>query len=298
MTIPSRRHHPQVIRAKEMARAAGLDPECRDSRRSFMAAAFDEHFEREAVDNIYWDFYTADRWETPHRDGECSFSYGRCKSGQRWFWHVHGWAWGHQKTGEDYLEEYGWADTEDQALLDGTAAIKRLAAGRRVIARYFHQIASGKLKEFNTEKRKARPPSDATDSKCIEYLYGWHCRYQIIKRTARRIYYLKQGERIDKHGEPTGEFEYPHWERDYSRIGFVDRQKLEAAGEVHYLYPSLQASLAKYYREDQPPLDLRKLKAEMAAAHPDRGGSSAAFIAARQAYVAARRNLRDDGGRS
>ena len=75
MTIRTRRHHPQVIRAKEMARAAGLDPECRDSRRSFVDAAFDEHFEREAVDNIYWDFYTADRWETPHRDGECSFSF-------------------------------------------------------------------------------------------------------------------------------------------------------------------------------------------------------------------------------
>jgi hypothetical protein len=37
---------------------------------------------------------------------------------------------------------------------------------------------------------------------------------------------------------------------------------------------------------------LAELKAKMAAAHPDRGGSSAAFIAARREYVAARRAMR------
>lgn len=36
-------------------------------------------------------------------------------------------------------------------------------------------------------------------------------------------------------------------------------------------------------------LDLRKLKAAMAAAHPDCGGSHEGFIAARRAYVEARR---------
>jgi hypothetical protein len=40
------------------------------------------------------------------------------------------------------------------------------------------------------------------------------------------------------------------------------------------------------YRDRVP--DLRKLKAAMATAHPDRGGSSAAFIEARSRYVAAR----------
>ena len=38
--------------------------------------------------------------------------------------------------------------------------------------------------------------------------------------------------------------------------------------------------------------DLHRLKAQMAAAHPDRGGSNAAFIAARARYVAARRQSR------
>ena len=44
--------------------------------------------------------------------------------------------------------------------------------------------------------------------------------------------------------------------------------------------------------EEPAPPDLRELKAAMAAAHPDKGGSSAAFIAARAAYVAIRRRAR------
>ena len=38
--------------------------------------------------------------------------------------------------------------------------------------------------------------------------------------------------------------------------------------------------------------DLHELKVTMAAAHPDRGGSNAAFIEARKRYIAARRALR------
>jgi hypothetical protein len=317
------RHHPQVIRAKEMARAAGLDPYARIEQRDgwhskpmysrFMDATFDEHFEREAVDNIYWDRggsgYT-DAWDIPRRDGECRFAYGRCRSGRRWFWRVHSY------TGEDNLDEYGWADTEEQARLDGTAAIKRFAAGRRGIVYDKHGFASYKLKKINTEKRKARPASDAKDSKVVEYLYGYSSggedfpgspvRFRITKKTAKRIYYLQEEELIDKHGDPVG---YRHIRSTSSYdddIGFVDRQKLEATGEVYnrgrhwcyadfHLYASLEGLLGRFGSEQQPVDDLHKLKAEMAAAHPDRGGSSAAFIAARQAYVAARRRLRDQG---
>jgi hypothetical protein len=38
---------------------------------------------------------------------------------------------------------------------------------------------------------------------------------------------------------------------------------------------------------------LRQLKAEMAAAHPDRGGTSEAFIKARQRYLVAKRTAAD-----
>jgi hypothetical protein len=54
---------------------------------------------------------------------------------------------------------------------------------------------------------------------------------------------------------------------------------------------SLESVLGDRGRRDEP-LDLAQLKAEMAASHPDRGGTSAAFIAARQRYVAARRQQR------
>jgi hypothetical protein len=52
--------------------------------------------------------------------------------------------------------------------------------------------------------------------------------------------------------------------------------------------PLLHETRHKQYCDRVP--DLHKLKAEMAAAHPDRGGSSAAFIEARSRYVAARRH--------
>jgi hypothetical protein len=303
-----RRHHPQVIRAKEMAREAGLNPYASiahfESWRSvsvyscFMDAAFDEHFERTAVDNIYWDeggsFYT-DQWDIPWRDGECAFSYGRCRSGQRWFWTVHGWAWGHHQTGEGYLEDSGFAATEEGALFDGTAAIKGLSAGRRVIVHYSHQSASHKLKKINAEKRRARPPSDAKGSRAIEYLYSWRERYRIIKRTKQRVYYLKDGEDIDEHGDPIVN---PYHMRSDDEVGFITLTKLKngSASGYRWLYPSLEEMLAEHRRDEPEKPDLAALKAAMADAHPDRGGSSAEFIAARQAYVAARRQLRERRG--
>jgi hypothetical protein len=136
LIMPNRRHHPQVIRAKELACAAGLDPyariEHKDSWRrdyvyqQFMKAAFEERFVREAVDNIYWNtdvgsWYT-DRWDIPRDNDYLSFSYGRCKSGHRWFWTVRG-----RIPGEkDYSQSHGWADTEAQALLDEPAMRKQL----------------------------------------------------------------------------------------------------------------------------------------------------------------------------
>jgi|GEM_PF-4383793 hypothetical protein len=41
--------------------------------------------------------------------------------------------------------------------------------------------------------------------------------------------------------------------------------------------------------DDSEASRLRQLKAEMAAAHPDRGGTSEAFIKARQRYLGAKR---------
>lgn len=98
-------------------------------------------------------------------------------------------------------------------------------------------------------------------------------KFRVTKKTARRIYYLPR-----------------EW-RDEQR--FVDRLTLERDGQVTrksggwwesdltvYLNPP---ALAEAH---QPSLD--ELKAAMASAHPDRGGSGEAFIAARQRYERAK----------
>lgn len=73
------------------------------------------------------------------------------------------------------------------------------------------------------------------------------------------------------------------------RTGFVDRQRIEADGEVYYRYTGRRLHLAEPEIPGRPKLpSLPELKAAMAAAHPDRGGSHEAFIAARKRYETAR----------
>jgi hypothetical protein len=130
-------------------------------------------------------------------------------------------------------------------------------------------VASYQLKELNEVKRAARPAPNTSDTRPTEFLYSWGDQFRIIKKTARRIYYLDE--------------RYGH------RTRFVDRQKIECDGNIHnWLY--LQPPQPETHNEPAP--DLSHLKAEMAAAHPDRGGSNAAFIEARARYVAARRQMR------
>lgn len=101
-------------------------------------------------------------------------------------------------------------------------------------------------------------------------------QFRITKKTAKRIYYVSSGD----------------WE-PRPRIGFVDRQRIEADGEVylhsrHWSDPQFHLFLSPPELEDQAGPDLASLRAEMAAAHPDRGGSDEAFIAARSRYERAR----------
>jgi hypothetical protein len=305
------RHHPQAIRARELARAAGLNPYARMEQEkpywgrwtywSFMDAAFEEHFARVAIDNIFWDqggcSYT-ERWHIPDRDGDCSFGYGRCKSGKRWFWCVRGWIKGEPSTRvwDDRFNEHGYANTEAEALATGTAAIKRFAAGRRAIVRFQHGQARYELKKINEAKRTARwsdAPPDGSDTRAAEYLYNqWGDKFRITKKTAKRIFYVKEKSYGYEHGE----------------IGFVSRDEVaddwpgptwrelrdlqEKVGWRNAPKVFLKPLPPGFHDRDEPPIDLARLKAEMAAAHPDKGGSSAAFIEARQRYVEARRHMR------
>ncbi|MFF2405749.1 hypothetical protein [Streptomyces sp. NPDC058092] len=114
----------------------------------------------------------------------------------------------------------------------------------------------------------------------VEYLYelwdaNWDdgplgnyqvLRWEITKKTPKRIYF-------DRNGHP----------------GFVDRQRIEADGEIRHGYTRRLLHLAPPEIPGQPkPPSLPELKAAMADAHPDRGGTDEAFIAARARYETAR----------
>ena len=230
--------------------------------------------------------------------------WGRCQSGRRWFWATTVLTY----SDSDARREHGWADTEDQASCAARASVVTLAAGRPAIASVRHGHASDRLKEINAEKRRNRPSNGGTDTGSVEYLYGdnshhwdgnqcgcddlegqakqnYHIvRFQITKKTAKRIYYIRRG------------FGFADPE-----IGYVSRQELEANGEVRNRGVHWSSTDRLLYAEPpdinlwEPPTpdelraDISRLRADMADAHPDRGGSNAEFIAAHQRYQQARR---------
>ena len=248
-----------------------------------------------------------------------SILFGRCRSGQRWFWKAYNFSLTsdrHLQTGVwKQIEEHGFEDTEEAAWANIHAAVMRLADKRPATAGAWHGVASDGLKELNAAKRAARTPSAAKDSKVVEYLYGrsiggedspaFPVRFRITKKTRKRVFYIRDAEWLDERGaQQRYDNDKPIVTDRDGRIGYVNRQKLEADGFVDnrgvhwsdydsHLYASFEGLMADRFRRDHaPPPDLRSLKAEMAAAHPDRGGSNTAFIAARKAYVEARRRLR------
>lgn len=93
--------------------------------------------------------------------------------------------------------------------------------------------------------------------------------HPITKKTARRIYFT--------------------YSTGGHRAGFVDRQRIEADGEVYHGYTRRRLHLTPpEIPARSKPQTLAELKAAMADAHPDRGGTDEAFIAARQRYERAR----------
>lgn len=131
----------------------------------------------------------------------------------------------------------------------------------------------------------------STDVTAAEFLYGVDSttsddtrfyrpprvvQFRITKKTPKRIYYVVSED----------------WE-SRTRTGFVDRQSIEADGEVyqrnrHWSAPDFHLHLNPPDLQQVTKPDLPALRAEMAAAHPDRGGTSEEFIAARQRYERAR----------
>lgn len=93
-------------------------------------------------------------------------------------------------------------------------------------------------------------------------------RHEITRKTPKRIYFTRGG----------------------SRPAFVDRQQIEADGQIFYRPIARTLYLAPPEIPSRPkPPSLPELRKAMADAHPDRGGTDEAFIAARQRYEAAKR---------
>lgn len=227
--------------------------------------------------------------------------WGRCRDARRWFWYAH------IIGGPD---AHGWAPNRDTAGRRANAAAVKLAAGQYANIRIHDEAAEIKLAAVKAAKRsdaqaesgrRSATSDEAANLYAIEPGYYDHggrrwvhskvVRLPIVKKTARRIYYLRSSE--------PGEFEQ----------GYIDRQHFEAHGWVwSSRYKKIYAQPPKV-PDDKPfipppfdptpyraattpdPGELKRLKAAMADAHPDRGGTSEAFIAARERYLRARRRV-------
>jgi hypothetical protein len=235
---------------------------------------------------ICWDFRNKGDGARPRcKCPACSNGYGkrqlalfgRCRSGARWFWAARIYV--HEK------EAFGWADSEAEAMTAAMAAVRGFRNGLPVKAILVQSEASYRLKKINKQKRAARPASNSKESRPDEYLYNWHGdQFRIIKKTKQRVYYNKS--------KLNNESAFAYLDYDADAIGFIARSRIKADCDVRD--PDFRALYL-----NKPPgrparelPDLQKLKRAMAAAHPDRGGSNAAFIAARKEYLAALREQR------
>jgi hypothetical protein len=102
--------------------------------------------------------------------------------------------------------------------------------------------------------------------------------FRITRKTPKRIYYMR------------------HERNGRDEVGYVDRQQIEADGELFRKSAGWWECDARLYLKPPvlevygPAPDLAALKAEMWAAHPDAGGSHEAFLEAHERYVRARAN--------
>jgi hypothetical protein len=240
-------------------------------------------------------------WESQHKLGclVCAAShreyqyvtFGRCRSGQRWFWTV----WGYWLNGETPL--YGWTDSEAAAISTIEQTVIEHKTRALLLARFSVGQASYQLRQVNKEKRRQRRPADGRKTTAVDYLYthqmcwnddGMPCtcatlsgterilyhtdRLQIIRRTKRRIYYSKAAEPLRPN--PLVQTVYG------DDTGYVDRQKIETEGSVYdrnggnflcgrYLYLRLSDLLEDHLKNDGRLVpDLRELKAAIGGRAP------------------------------
>jgi hypothetical protein len=190
--------------------------------------------------------------------------------------------------------------------LRARAAIERLANGAFALAVLSHGTAYNRLKEVNKAKREARPPPDSSNSKVVEYIYGYYGDVlRVTKKTSARIFYVNDDDDSFRYGNRSGYVDrrlvlskWPETKRELwndDRVFMVGRSR-QGRPPRKYGYRSCfwtvpMPDCLKHRDGEDAPVDIKKLKAEMAAAHPDRGGNSKDFIEKRQRYLAAKRAM-------
>jgi hypothetical protein len=224
-------------------------------------------------------------------------SYGRCRSGKLWFWVAFEFVFKDTAPSSDPFgfggpHEYGWVDTDQAARNAMREAVARLGGDRRRRPEYVGaDVATECLKKINDAKRATKPPSGATDTRPVEYLYGEYWLddnanhrhhivepFRITKKTPSRIYYVSH---LDGLGNP-------------DQIGYVDRKSLERDGSVYnkgeqlFLTPPVDNSHDSATKQNER---FEALYREMIDAHPDRGGEHERFIKARRKYELAKGTL-------
>jgi hypothetical protein len=255
-------------------------------------------------------------------EGAVPLAYGRCRSGRRWFWAARDWENGSAHGWDD--DEQGALAAARAAVVDLAAGCPAVAYRRESVASSVLKEVNAVKRAVRPPSTETG--ADAVEylfgaywSSWIDDMTGDYCRrvvpFQVTRKTAKRIYYIRRNhgpgdvetgyidrqefeadtrcpggttaagrpERCNhgyyaghEHGEGAGEIRTRrHWEDDGHL--FATR---EAAGE--YLFG------AERERECQEP-ELKRLRREMADAHPDRGGTDAGFIAARKRYERALR---------
>jgi hypothetical protein len=255
------------------------------------------------------------------RDQRRNMIFGRARSGRRWLWivvdyrnnlHEEGWvdsedeAWVVARStvlrlanGQPLTagERHGWARER----------LKEINKDKRAAHWATTDTGSETAGADSFEYLYSHTGCNHSDGPCgcAEH-YGldrwfYHVRkFRIIKKTAQRIYYDSgplPWEQDDRYPNIRDLTEY--------QIRFINRQKIEQDGQIWshansgwweadcrlYLQPPMPEPRWLQDEERRKPksgVELLVLKQAMADAHPDRGGSDAAFIAARERYLQAR----------
>lgn len=256
-------------------------------------------------DRMPWRHRCPGRDQTdPYRVGE-SITWGRCRSGRRWFWAVS------VDLSDSRQRLEGKADTEAEAITAARAAVVELAGGQPATARPGHGYARRRLTEINAEIRAARTSAGTTDTTVVEHLYvpctyipyddalaetrRWVAEIPVVRKTRKRIWFAERD--APKLGDG--------WGAERHKLCWIDREEFERTGKAsipssrwydpgHVAYASKEEAERKLrlFRPEADPAtvaEIRRLRAEAANAHPDRGGSSEEFRAAYARYERAKR---------